>query len=151
MYFNPQYFLELAKQLYTDQDYEHINEAAFRTAISRAYYATFLIFREKIRNRLKNTSLMEKFNEVSEKGVAHACIKKIIKRTEGFLGEMYSRLLLLRKISDYELNVTIMDKDAEEAVEIAAELIKFSEQIRERIKINQISNIIDLYYNKIRK
>jgi len=42
MPFNPEEFLKLAEQLYKDQGYQHIKEAAFRTSISRAYYATFL-------------------------------------------------------------------------------------------------------------
>ena len=40
MVFEPRDFLDLANQIYVDKSYNH--EAAWRTVISRAYYASFL-------------------------------------------------------------------------------------------------------------
>ncbi len=151
MPFDPKNFLELSEQLYTDQNYYHIREAALRTTISRAYYAIFLTMRELVRKKLSNTQLADLFEDVSKSGLIHSCIKKIMDRVNKYLGYVYGRLFMMRKGANFELNITICDKDAEEAIGIARELMDSLTKIRDSIEVNKISFIIVDYYQKLRE
>ena len=151
MPFDPKNFLELSERLYTDQNYYHIREAALRTTISRAYYAIFLTMRELVRKELSNTQLIDLFEDVSKSGLIHSCIKKTMDGVDTYLGYVYGRLFMMRKRADYELNITIGDKDAEEAIGIARELMDSLTKIRDSIEVNKISFIIVDYYQKLRK
>jgi len=120
--FDSEDFLKLSEQLYADQRYYHIREAALRTTISRAYYAVFLTMRELVRRKLTNTQLIYQYEDISTSGLIHSCIKKIISKVDKYIGYMYGKLLMMRKRADYELGTAIVDKDAEEAIEIAKRL-----------------------------
>ncbi|RLE48412.1 MAG: hypothetical protein DRJ18_02100 [Candidatus Methanomethylicota archaeon] len=151
MPFDPKNFLELSEQLYTDQSYYHIREAALRTTISRAYYAVFLTMRELVRKKLSNTQLIYSFEDISKSGLIHSCIKRIMDRVDKYLGYVYGKLFMMRKRADYELNITIGDKDAEEAIGIARKLMDSLTKIYDSIEVNKISFIIVDYYQKLRK
>lgn len=148
MSFDPHSFLKLAEQLYTDQEYQYIKEAALRTSISRAYYATFLSVRELVRAKLLDTYVIDMFEEVSTSGLIHSCIKKIIGRIDRSVGYMYGKLFIMRKKSDYNLNTTIKKKDVEEAIEIAKKIINSMRKLVNSIEVYRISDIIVDYYNR---
>ncbi|MEM1610144.1 MAG: hypothetical protein QXQ57_00675 [Sulfolobales archaeon] len=148
---DPKDFLKLSEQLYADQRYYHIKEAVLRTAISRTYYATFLTMRELVRSKLVNTPLLNQFERVSTSGLTHSLIKSVISRVDIHLGNMYGKLFVMRKKADYELNITIKDRDVEEVLEIAKKLLNLSTKIYGSLKVAEISSIIMEYYQKLRK
>ena len=151
MPFDPRDFLELSEQLHTDQRYSHIREAVLRTTISRAYYAVFLIIRELVREKLSNTQLIYPFEDVSTSGLIHSCIKEILSRIDRYLGYVYGKLFMMRKRADYELNITIADKDAAEAIGVARKLMGSLTKIHGLMEISKISLIILDYYQKLQK
>jgi len=149
--FESKNFLELSEQLYTDQRYYHIREAALRTTISRAYYAVFLTMRELVRRKLSNTQLIRPFEDISTSGLIHSCIKRIMDKVDRYLGYVYGKLYMMRKRADYEVNIAIVDKDAEEAIGIARKLMDSLTKIYDSMEVSKISFIIVDYYQKLRK
>lgn len=85
--FNPRAFLELAEELGSDSD----DEARLRTAISRAYYALFLIAREK-------TGVPD-----TAEG-PHSAVRRALKQ-RGFriIANKLEDLFMLRVVADYQL------------------------------------------------
>ena len=69
--FNPLIFLEIAKRLMNDKNYNDVGR--WRTSIGRAYYAAFLITFEKLKDagfRIKDTNRMhqEVIEKISDEG-----------------------------------------------------------------------------------
>lgn len=149
MPFDSKDFLKLAEQLYGDQSYKHVREAALRTSISRVYYAIFLFMRELVRAKLSGTWLIDPFSKVSESGLIHSCIKRIIGRANRYMEEMYGKLFRMRKESDYDLDATIKFKDVEEAIGMAKKIIDLSERLYDSIEAQKISDIVINYYGRL--
>jgi len=149
--FDSKDFLKLAEQLYGDQTYKHVKEAALRTSVSRAYYAIFLFMRELVRAKLSDTWLIDLFSKVSESGLIHSCVKEIIGRADRYVEKLYGNLFRMRKKSDYNLNATIKFKDAEESIGTAKKIIDLSKKLHDSIEAQKISDIILNYYYRLMK
>ena len=149
MPFNPEDFLKLAEQLYKDRGYQHVEEAAFRTSISRAYYATFLRIREVIREILSRTYIIDYFEEVARTGRIHSCIKNLLGGVDRYMGSIYGRLLFLRRRSDYDLRSSISYKDVEEALGIAKRIREMLTKLY-AAEIDKFSNIVLRYYSELK-
>lgn len=122
-----------------------------RTTVSRAYYAVFLMLRELVRRKLTNTQFIHPFEDISRSGLVHSFIKELLSRTDRYLGCVYGKLFMLRKRADYELNIVITNKDAEEAIGIAKELMNSLTRIDRSIETSRVSLIIADYYHRLRK
>ena len=146
---DPRDFLKLAERLYKDENYQDINEAKLRTAVSRSYYAAFLILRETLKERLVNTQLSEYFKAIYRSGAIHGCVKEILDEIDDFLGKLYGKLRKERNRSDYNLNESITPKDVEYIIEVAKEIIEQAPNLS--IEPSRISNIIMKYHNRINK
>lgn len=85
---DPRDFLAIAERVATD----HLNsEAALRTAVGRAYYATFLRARERL--------------GVGGRHRIHRKVISALKRADSAAGNQLDKLEELRGIADYDLNV----------------------------------------------
>jgi len=87
MSFDPLDFLTLAQSMASSG----AQESELRTAVGRAYYALFLMARDKMDVRRRNS-------------VHHETIKRL-KKTEGYrtMADQLDELSRLRKVADYEL------------------------------------------------
>jgi len=85
--FEPLDFLELARKLVVGELQD--TEAILRTAVGRAYYALFLVARERTCTR--------------ERKKVHYRVIKAVKRRDRSTGEQLKSLFRLRKVADYEL------------------------------------------------
>ena len=83
MAFDPQRFLILAGQLGNSTD-----EASLRAAVSRAYYAIFLIARDKLRVG----------------GNSHGAVIQATQTAHKATGDQLSSLFALRVLADYDLD-----------------------------------------------
>ena len=146
---NPRDFLKLAERLYKDENYQDINEAKLRTAVSRSYYAAFLILRETLKEELTNTQLSEYFKAIYRSGAIHGCVKKILDEIDNFLGKLYGKLRKERNLADYDLNKSITPEDVEYIIEVAKKIIEQAPNLS--IEPSRISDIIVKYYNRINK
>ncbi len=147
--FNPKDFLVLAKRIIDDTSYINIDESAFRTAISRSYYAAFLTIREHITNIINPTPHYRNYHKIIRTGIAHSFIKYILTKTDRLMGNMYGKLLKDRKAADYDTNKNIHKKQAEEAIKIAEYLITQSKKINTS-NLSTIESAINIYLRKIK-
>lgn len=104
--FNPSDFLDLAMEL------EKNDEARIRTAIGRAYYASFLTARNTM-------SVGEKTPEV------HKMVLSIMYRKNPVIANKLHYLRRQRNIADYDTELVIEANDAEKAVKLAEEIIDY--------------------------
>jgi len=103
--FDPLNFLNLAEKL-AEKD----EEAHLRTAISRAYYASFLIARDKLRIKVQ---IPEVHREV---------IKELYTKSS-IAAENLHLLRRLRNFSDYDVLIKVNTEDARKAIESARNII----------------------------
>ncbi len=96
MTFDPQHFLSLATNLIGDTNYNE--EARYRTAISRAYYAAHLVSRKRLESKGYTFSISTKI---------HKNVIDSMKKENFHIGDMLFQLHKKRKDADYELNKTI--------------------------------------------
>ena len=92
--------------LYKDNNYDVIREASCRTSIGRAYYSSFLILRKIIMEEIHDLNGI--IDRVMKSGLVHSCIKRIVGiAIDRFAEQIYSRLLYLRRLADYDMEVRI--------------------------------------------
>ena len=104
--FIPSDFLDLAIEL------EKNNEARIRTAIGRAYYASFLTARNAM-------AIEEKTPEV------HKMVLSILYRKNPVIANKLHYLRHQRNIADYDTELVIQSDDAAKAVKLAGEIVYY--------------------------
>ena len=119
-------YLNLAQELAaTNSDSSANREAKLRSAISRAYYATFCLARNYLRDIEKDPRLSRKnrdINEhqyVAEEFIYHPTKMKNMVR----IGENLSRLRELRNKADYEDTFYNLQREARTALMLAQNII----------------------------
>ena len=110
--FDPGDFLTLAKSLVAG---DSPTQAQLRTAVSRAYYATHLVTRERLAETAKLAA--------SGTGEDHLNVIAVLKSMGGGLGDQLDRLRILRNRADYNLNLELQINDTKLAVSLAEALI----------------------------
>lgn len=100
-----------------------LDEAAYRSAISRAYYACFIATRSIAYNACKDVSLKEKTGIYNEEKIRHENLRNYLKnssKTE--IQKLASDLFSLsgnRNDADYKMGKEITVDDAQSAIEEA--------------------------------
>jgi len=102
--FDPSDFLDLARELGGN------NEARIRTAVGRAYYASFLT----IRNTM---AIEEKTPEV------HRMVLSMFYRKNPVIANKLHYLRRQRNIADYDTEIVMGADDADKAVKLAGEIM----------------------------
>ena len=103
------------------------DEAAYRSAASRAYYACFLVVRQTAFQYCnKNVRIRDGIK--TEKSVRHEPLTRYLKDSSNdsirVLGEELASLLRTRQKADYVMDSSFEFDDAEDAVEKAGVLLK---------------------------
>ena len=118
--FNPDAFIDVSRSLSGDGR----NEAEYRTAIGRALYAAFLRAREELETRGEGV----KVSDPGTAGDEHGKVRAAFKIGGGFrhdgVSQRFGSLYALRYKSDYDLDATINQEDAMQA-------LKYAEYIQE--------------------
>ncbi|HEX7575972.1 MAG TPA: hypothetical protein VF360_06285 [Candidatus Methanoperedens sp.] len=104
--FDPSDFLDLAREIGTK------NEARIRTAVGRAYYASFLAIRNAI-------AIEEKTPEVHRKVLSMLYTKNAVIATK------LHYLRRQRNIADYDTKLVMKAEDADIAVKLALEITQW--------------------------
>lgn len=117
-------FLGTARLLLSDGG----NEAAYRSAISRAYYACFLATRE-IAFRCCDPVVRQTGSFRREKDINHSYLKNCCLRPEAGsaipqLGKDLDHLRGSREDADYEMSLSISSREAKQAIEEAEALLE---------------------------
>ena len=119
-------YLNLAQELAaTNSDCSGNREAKLRSAISRAYYSTFCLARNYLRDIEKDPRLFRKNRDIKEhKYVADEFIYHPTKMPNMVkIGENLSRLKELRNKADYEDTIFNLQKEARNALVLAENII----------------------------
>ena len=121
--FDPRTFYDFANYIkgMTNSIPEEIVQAAYRTCISRAYYAAFLSTRDKIlllpiREDVRRT--------IERSELTHAVLAEIIKKIDSELGDCFANLRKRRNNADYNTKIEIKPKDVVWALKSADRIIK---------------------------
>ena len=108
-------FLDLAQYLETyGKDKPSLEQAAFRTAVSRAYYAAFGVVREYAINK--------RAREITGTFKDHQGVIEFLKKINARIGTKLSKLQSWRKESDYE-DMPVSSQKVENALTYAKEVI----------------------------
>ena len=119
-------YLNLAQELAaTNSDSSANRDAKLRSAITRAYYSTFCLARNYLRDIEKDPRLFRKNRDINEhqyvakEFIYHPTqLKNMIK-----IGENLSRLRELRNKADYEDTIFNLQKEARNALVLAENII----------------------------
>jgi uncharacterized protein (UPF0332 family) len=107
--FDPQQFLRLAQELARRGD----NEAATRTAVSRAYYAAFL----------QAELWLEAQGIVFTKSAAdHRTAVRELRQIDRFVGDALQSLRRSRNMADYDVSKPVLDNQVRDAL-LAATIV----------------------------
>jgi len=114
MTFDPQDFLALANQIYSDPNYQ--DEPSYRTIICRSYYAAFLFSREKL--MLKGVSFG---SDAKDHQIVIMELKNFINPAiSGQLRQIREK----RNLADYDLSTSISKGSANYWKNMAKHIIK---------------------------
>ncbi len=119
-------YLNLAQELAaTNSDSSANREAKLRSAISRAYYSTFCLARNYLRDIEKDRTFFRKNRDIKEhQYVAEEFINHRIKNKNMVkIGENLSRLRELRNKADYEDTMFNLPTQARTALKLADNII----------------------------
>jgi uncharacterized protein (UPF0332 family) len=111
---DPTEFLQLGKQVASSFGSK---EVVFRTAIGRAYYATFLSARAKAPPNLLT----------SGRGLpdAHWVVRSAMKRiNHPEIASKLESLATIRKTCDYDMSAVVTQTDFDEAIQLADDLLQ---------------------------
>ena len=103
--FDPLDFFKLAKELAGG------DEASIRTSIGRAYYASFLIARDRLELELRIPEV-------------HQRIVEILYKKYPLAANNLHQLRRLRNLSDYDTKAVLKPTDSEKALELASVVIE---------------------------
>ncbi|MEG4303118.1 DNA-binding protein [Microcoleus sp. D3_18a_C4] len=127
-------YLNLAQELAaTNSESSPNREAKLRSAISRAYYSTFCLARNYLRDIEKDPRLFRKnrdINEhqyVAEEFIYHPTKKKNLVK----IGENLSRLRELRNKADYEDTMFNLQREARNALVLGENIISGLNELTE--------------------
>ena len=120
-------YLNLAQELAaTNSDSSGNREAKLRSAISRAYYSTFCLARNYLRDIEKDQTLLDKNRDINKhQYVANAFINHRNNKKKNMvkIGENLSRLRELRNKADYEDTMVNLPSVATTALMLAQNII----------------------------
>jgi uncharacterized protein (UPF0332 family) len=151
--FDPSDFLRLAERLSLDQNYSEVVEARLRTSIGRSYYAVLLVLRETIRRKIEaeaSEAVLHMFEEVTSSHLVHGFIRRMVSEVDTYLSKLFNRLQMLRRVADYDIHRRIDNRDCEEAIASAKEILSSIKPRLSQYDVSEISRIVAEYYTMLR-
>ena len=124
------------------------DEAAYRSAISRAYYACFIVIRDLV-FRVCRSEYRRREGIRSERNIGHTPLQRYLKNGQvesvEQLGEDLASLYGSRIDADYNMQQTITDNDAQYVIEEAESLLKSLSTMSEK----EIRTAVNNYFRAI--
>lgn len=126
-----QIFLEEVKNSPSQENNSSLNEAKFRSAISRAYYSVFCLTRNYLRDTEEYSELKTLKLDVHKYIIDNLIDSKKIEFKN--LGNDLRKLRILRNKVDYEDEIPFhtLDADARSAVKLANSIIKILDKLNQ--------------------
>lgn len=126
MIFDPKKYIVLANDIINDSNYDE--QTRYRSSISRAYYAAFLVARDKLKAKYPIY-----FKENDDNENIHKKIIEFLKSTHPHIGDMLFNLRRKRNKADYNMTYNFNIKTTNSHKEDAEDLI---DEIDNEIKLN---------------
>lgn len=146
--FEPKTFYDLATYIKDQLLHtipQELKQAANRTCISRAYYAVFLSFREKILALpMRDAGLRKRIERTND---AHAIVTESVRKIDFDIGDYIVNLRTMRNRADYRIDIEVTPDDVTYAFKITNEIADKSTAIVSRLKESDILSA----WNKIQK
>jgi uncharacterized protein (UPF0332 family) len=145
--FEPKTFYELATYVNRLSNIipQELKQAANRTCISRAYYAVFLSFREKILALpIRNVELRKRIERTND---AHAIVAESIRKIDFNVGDYILNLRAKRNQADYMTNINVTSDDVIYVFKITNEIFHELTAIVTKLKESDILSA----WNKIQQ
>lgn len=148
MTFEPKTFYELATYI-KDQILhtmpQALEQAAYRTCISRAYYAVFLSLRDKILAlSIGDAELRKRIERATD---AHAIVAESVRKVDPDVGDYIVNLRSMRNRADYRTNIVVTLDNVTYAFKITNEVANKLTAVVSRLKESDILSA----WNKIEK
>jgi len=127
------------------------SEAAARTVISRAYYGSFLQYREHLLTLLKSdATLGPQFETLYTETEMHGIVVDVLKVLNYALGSGLGDLRFKRNDADYALARALTWKSAEECLGLAKSILAEPSPTEDRIydSLKPVASCIAGYYNR---
>jgi uncharacterized protein (UPF0332 family) len=118
-----------------------LEQAAIRTSVSRAYYASFLLIRDFILLRYEKT-LPQDLKRVIRTNKAHRVVARILELTDPVHAQYFINLRKLRNRADYETKESLMHKDLAKALKLAEAIVSNANSIVSRINLGILSEAL---------
>jgi hypothetical protein len=154
--FDPERYVSFAQSLFSQKDSVEPDksEAAARTVISRAYYGTFLRFREHLLSLFKRLSpLGDEYEELYEKTDMHGVVIGVLLVLDYAIGDGLDQLRKARNRADYNLVQPIMWGKAEECLGVASSVLAADRPSGDDVerKLERVEKIVTSYYVSAQK
>lgn len=122
------------------------DEAALRSAVSRAYYACFIVARQRAFNEC-NPQVRKKAGISKEKGIGHTPLQNYFKNSDNViirqLGEDLSSLCGNRLEADYDMGANMNADDAKDAIKSAEIFLSDLD----KLQANGVGSAMERYIN----
>jgi hypothetical protein len=119
--FDPHDFYEFAKELKSiTSQYQEANK---RTIISRMYYASFLIIRDLLKDKLQKTTVKAQFDTLYTDPYIHGLVMDAILIADGHARSLLYTLRKKRNDAEYKMRSKNWDEEIEKVSQITKELI----------------------------
>jgi uncharacterized protein (UPF0332 family) len=118
-----------------------LEQAAIRTSVSGAYYASFILIRDLILLRYEKT-LPQDLKCVIITNKAHRVVVRILELTDPVHAQYFINLRKLRNRADYETKESLMHKDSAKALKLAEAIVSNANSIVSRINLGILSEAL---------
>jgi len=115
-----------------------LEQAAIRTSVSRAYYASFLLIRDIILLRYEKM-LPQDLKRVIRTNKAHRVVARILELANPMHAQYFINLRKLRNKADYETRGSLSHRDLVKALKLAEAIISNANIIVSRINLDILS------------
>ncbi len=111
-----------------------LEQAAIRTSVSRAYYASFLLIRDLVLLRYEKV-LPQDLKRVIRTNKAHRVVARVLELTNPKHAQYFMNLRKLRNRADYETKESLLHRDLVKALKLAEAIVSNANSIVSKIDL----------------
>jgi uncharacterized protein (UPF0332 family) len=124
-----------------------LEQAAIRTSVSRAYYASFLLIRDLVLLRYEKV-LPQDLKRVIRTNKAHRVVARVLELINPKHAQYFMNLRKLRNRADYETKESLLHRDLVKALKLAEAIVSSANSIVSKIDLDILSEALQDPENK---
>jgi uncharacterized protein (UPF0332 family) len=118
-----------------------LEQAAIRTSVSRAYYASFLLIQDLILLRYGKT-LPQDLKRAIRTNKAHRVVARVLELADPVQAQYFINLRKLRNRADYETGGSLLRRDLVKALKLAEAIVSNANSIVSRIDLGALGKAL---------